>query len=472
VYVNDEVTFTTLSTSLTANVLEETIDITLPKGTNSIRFMPSTNYTPRIDKIQLVLKTGLPADIYFSEAEDAALSSGSEPADSDCSGGYKVTDIGPLSTDHIAFIVSGLSTAGVYECVIDYLASSDATIILANTPSSSSTIPILFPSTGGEIGTITIPLELGTSYNYLNFYGNSDGEIDMDCLRIIKRSETIIDDSSTIRYEAESTMNTFAGDAEADVNYNRSENAEVINVGVTSSDYLELNNVYAPSTGDYLCTFSYLVTSDELLDVKVNTASDIEISFKDTNASGIDEVSVMLSLTSGNNTIKLHQPSGGVDIDIDYMDVTYYEEIFSDDFESGTLNNWSSAGTAGIYTGTPHNGSYGVELNVLGNINKTSLSTEDYEDIYVGFDLAAYNLDLGDYCYVQWYDGSSWSVIALISDGDTEEQQAFTHYNIMLPAGADDNADFGIAVGIFDAGQNSNSYGYVDDIVVGGKPIE
>ena len=79
-----------------------TCDIDLNAGINKIKIMADSAYspatTPDIDKITISLKTGLPEDIYFVEAEDACQKTGSSSADSDCSGGYKVIDVGPNSS--------------------------------------------------------------------------------------------------------------------------------------------------------------------------------------------------------------------------------------------------------------------------------------------------------------------------------------------------------------------------------------
>ena len=150
----------------------------------------------------------------------------------------------------------------------------------------------------------------------------------------------------------------------------------------------------------------------------------------------------------------------------DYISVssTGPTTIFSDDFESA-LSGWTTSGTVNWYTGTPKNDTHGVEFIEDAYLQRT-ISTAGYSNIGVSFYLSAYTLEAGENVQALWYDGSSWTVLKQINDGDPEEDGQLHYLEYSLPAGASNNSNFALRFKI--NGSWPTDYGYVDDVVVMG----
>jgi hypothetical protein len=73
-----------------------------------------------------------------------------------------------------------------------------------------------------------------------------------------------------------------------------------------------------------------------------------------------------------------------------------------------------------------------------------TISTAGYTSIVVSFDMTATGLESGENVQALWYDGSSWTVMKQIDDGDPEEDWSFHHFEFTLPAGANNNPNFAL----------------------------
>jgi len=142
--------------------------------------------------------------------------------------------------------------------------------------------------------------------------------------------------------------------------------------------------------------------------------------------------------------------------------------IFSDDFEAGfsgyttTGNvNWNGPGVP------PANGNYAIRIRQVGTVSRT-ISTVGYTSINVSFYLAATVNVGGEYVNAAWYDGTTWTVLHQINNGDPEEDSQLHLFTYALPAGAQNNAAFALRFTL--VGSSMNDRGYIDDIVVTGKP--
>ena len=73
-----------------------------------------------------------------------------------------------------------------------------------------------------------------------------------------------------------------------------------------------------------------------------------------------------------------------------------------------------------------------------------TISTVGYTSIVVSFDITATSLEPGENVQVLWYDGSTWTVMKQVNDGDPDEDWDFTNYQFALPAAANNNANFAV----------------------------
>jgi hypothetical protein len=141
--------------------------------------------------------------------------------------------------------------------------------------------------------------------------------------------------------------------------------------------------------------------------------------------------------------------------------------VFYDNFDVA-FSGWSTSGNVARYTGTPHNGTASIQLTYIGRMWRT-ISTAGYTDIGVTFNMGANSLEAGEYVVAEWSpDGSAWTILKQINNGDPEEDNALHPFSYSLPANAGDNAAFALRFRI--QGSNTFDYDYVDDVQVTGIP--
>ena len=120
--------------------------------------------------------------------------------------------------------------------------------------------------------------------------------------------------------------------------------------------------------------------------------------------------------------------------------------LFSDGFEPvrPSANGWTETGTIDWHTGSPKIGTHSVQM--LGGAPAESIyrtiSTSGYSGITVSFAMGANSIDAGEYVAAEWYNGTTWTVLKQINDGDPAENNALNPFSYSLPAGADHNANF------------------------------
>ena len=143
------------------------------------------------------------------------------------------------------------------------------------------------------------------------------------------------------------------------------------------------------------------------------------------------------------------------------------ETIFSDDFET-EFTGWNPISYASWYTGDPKNGTHSVHLAKDASIDRT-ISTVGYQNINVSFYLGAEGLDEdgAENAQALWYDGTDWTVLKQINWNDPENDNQLHYFEYSLPAGANDNANFGLMFKI-NADSKNKDHAYVDDVLVEG----
>ncbi|MCK5055324.1 MAG: metallophosphoesterase [Candidatus Aminicenantes bacterium] len=153
--------------------------------------------------------------------------------------------------------------------------------------------------------------------------------------------------------------------------------------------------------------------------------------------------------------------AGGTVIDSFNMDNTIPPALpWSDGFESGELGSggWTIAGKTIVVTDA-YMGSYAAELGRSGSLTK-AVSTLEFSNIQVKYARKTVGLESDEYLVVEWYDGSTWHEIERTQD------TAWTYVQYVLPAGANENAQFQlrfVALGI-----DNKEYVYVDHVEIAG----
>jgi len=142
--------------------------------------------------------------------------------------------------------------------------------------------------------------------------------------------------------------------------------------------------------------------------------------------------------------------------------------ILSEDFDSGS-SGWTITGDVNSYTGEPKRGTNSIQMKGGGQIKRT-ISTARYKTITVSFAMGASSIEGSEKIRAFWSaDGSAWTVLKIIDDGDPEEDGQLHDFTYALPAAASNNPNFTLWFG--NTGANSNDYGYIDNVVVSGIPI-
>lgn len=140
--------------------------------------------------------------------------------------------------------------------------------------------------------------------------------------------------------------------------------------------------------------------------------------------------------------------------------------IFSDDFET-EFAGYTTTGTVNQNWGPPANGSYCVRIRNSGTVSRT-IPTLGYANIGVSFYLGASLNQNWQYARAEWYDGTSWTTLEEIRNGDADEDGLLHQYSYSLPASANSKASFALRFSLL-ASSMSNRL-YLDDIVVTGAP--
>jgi hypothetical protein len=135
---------------------------------------------------------------------------------------------------------------------------------------------------------------------------------------------------------------------------------------------------------------------------------------------------------------------------------------FFDDFEDADMSDWTIVGHAVIRNDLCYAGTYCAGAKQGGTFEQT-ISTAGSTNVHVKYAGATKgNLDAGESLKVEWYDGSSWTLLdEIVSEG------TFVYRDWDMPAGADDNASFAVR---FTANcDHTIEWVYVDNVEVTGE---
>jgi len=135
--------------------------------------------------------------------------------------------------------------------------------------------------------------------------------------------------------------------------------------------------------------------------------------------------------------------------------------LFSDDFDDGDCNGWSTSGTVAIDGDYKHSSPYSTRLKGDGTMWH-AVSTEGYSNVTVEWYWAARSLESADHCFAEVNTGSGWTTVAQLDNGDDD---GVFRYGSSSPSGADNNPNFQIRFRVTTAAAD---YCYVDNVVVSG----
>jgi hypothetical protein len=146
------------------------------------------------------------------------------------------------------------------------------------------------------------------------------------------------------------------------------------------------------------------------------------------------------------------------------------EIIWSDGFESGNFNAWTSnSGSWATSGGSNHSGTKRAQINGEG-VLLLSESTSGYSDITLDYWYRIYaGLEDSDYVYVDWTaNGSDWQNLKTytnIASSESWQQEIFS-----LPAEAENNPLFGFRLRSSALSSSSDCI-YFDDFSLSGTPV-
>lgn len=141
--------------------------------------------------------------------------------------------------------------------------------------------------------------------------------------------------------------------------------------------------------------------------------------------------------------------------------------LIDDGFESGLA--WTTSGDAALFTGSPNNDGTSLQLLKKGQA-EIAVSTEGLGSLQLGFAMGAKSLDNADeYLAMRWWDGAQWQELVRIANGSANENGQLNPYQLVLPAAAEDRADFALRVRLY--GSGLKDYGWLDDVLLTAEPL-
>ena len=140
------------------------------------------------------------------------------------------------------------------------------------------------------------------------------------------------------------------------------------------------------------------------------------------------------------------------------------ETIYSDNFSSGTISDWSATGNVDAHNGT---------IRLRGGSSAThTLSTAGYSAVSVSLTMSAGSLENNEFCYgeISTDGGSSWTTAVTVANGDDNGTQFNSSSS---PAGIDNNTD--VQLRFRGTGSTTGDYCYGHQALVtgtGGAPTD
>ncbi len=251
---------------------------------------------------------------YYEAESQANLLSGqaSIVACENCSGGYKVGNLGGSAQSSITFKNIVVDESGTYSMKIFYLSEETrGCFVSANNQSAQY---VSFTPTGSyfTVKCANIELNLIQGNNTITFT-NSEYVPDIDRIGI-RKSNAVVFES----YEAENAQITSPART-----YSSSSFSGSGKVGYIGYDgFLKFAQVTAPKDGVYLLRIYYATSDNHELYIGINEQSNFGvICFDSGSFDSVEYKEVLVNLRAGDNTVRLSNPEGYAP-DIDYIAVS------------------------------------------------------------------------------------------------------------------------------------------------------
>lgn len=251
---------------------------------------------------------------YYEAESQANLLSGqaSIVACENCSGGYKVGNLGGSAQSSITFKNIVVDESGTYSMKIFYLSEETrGCFVSANNQSAQY---VSFTPTGSyfTVKCANIELNLIQGNNTITFT-NSEYVPDIDRIGI-RKSNAVVFES----YEAENAQITSPART-----YSSSSFSGSGKVGYIGYDgFLKFAQVTAPKDGVYLLRIYYATSDNRELYIGINEQSNFGvICFDSGSFDSVEYKEVLVNLRAGDNTVRLSNPEGYAP-DIDYIAVS------------------------------------------------------------------------------------------------------------------------------------------------------
>jgi len=125
--------------------------------------------------------------------------------------------------------------------------------------------------------------------------------------------------------------------------------------------------------------------------------------------------------------------------------------IMSDDFEDGSISDWTLSGAGQMWTAStanPYQGTYHAQAQPRtttepGSVMEKTVSTVGYENIKLSYYRRLVGLDPADEFKAKWFDGSSWNVLEQTGSNSADDT-SYVYKEFNLPSSAANNPNFKI----------------------------
>jgi hypothetical protein len=142
------------------------------------------------------------------------------------------------------------------------------------------------------------------------------------------------------------------------------------------------------------------------------------------------------------------------------------QTIFHEDCDEETsLDDWTLVNYVNYYPYPPAIGTAMVHMGYTSSMERT-ISTVGYDTITVSAYMGTSYLNAGENLQFLWYDGSTWTLLKQIDEGDPEDDGDIYYFEYSLPASANDNPNFALKFQL--NADYWDDYGWIDEIVVKG----
>ncbi len=173
-----------------------------------------------------------------------------------------------------------------------------------------------------------------------------------------------------------------------------------------------------------------------------------------------------VTLTVTNDTGSAGATQAGL---IRVVDPAARQTVFADGFETG-LAGWYREGRVAWYADTPRHDTHAMRFTGNNVWVERSVSTAGFTDIVLSVSLGAASFENWEYLMLYWYDGQQWQSPVSIDNHHPASDGQLHAIEVALPAAAADNPAFRVGFGMWDT--DTKDFGYVDDVLVTGVPVQ